>query len=357
MTRVSHDEWPEWPPDALEHLGACPVCGDSHRTVLYRNLVDRLFGAPGHWTMFSCGGCGSGYLDPRPSIETIGLVYANYETHRPAAAPSVAGDGRLASRLRNGYLDAKYGYDLHPASRVGYIAMHLLPPPLRLEWDHFARHLSKPKQGRNKLLDVGCGNGEFLLRARTQGWDVWGIDFDAEALVHAVKENIPAVQGAIEPERFAPSSFDAITSHQVIEHVHHPSRFLATLHDWLKPGGTVWIGTPNIDSDLRKEFGSDWYPLQAPGHLQVFSPGALLFAMRSAGFVDATIVPRGYNESHYHRVSTKLRRVGRNSSNASVTSAREASLPLLQRILLELNVWLQPARGSDLVAIARKPTS
>lgn len=357
MTRVSHDEWPEWPAGGLEQLGACPVCGSSRRTVLYRDLVDRLFGAPGRWTMFSCSGCGSGYLDPRPSIGTIGLAYSNYETHRPAATPPVAGSGRLASRLRNGYLDAKYGYDLHPASRFGYIAMHLLPPPLRLEWDHFARHLPKPRQGRNRLLDVGCGNGEFLLRARTQGWVVQGIDFDAEALVHAAEAGIPVVQGAIDAERFAPSSFDAITSHQVIEHVHDPSRFLAALHGWLNPGGTVWIGTPNIDSDLRKEFGPDWYPLQAPGHLQLFSPDSLLHAIRSAGFVDAAIVPRGYNESHYHRVCTKLRAAGRSASNALVTSGREASLPLWRKVLLELTVWVQPGRGSDLVATARKPES
>src|SRR3546814_17287077 len=88
-------------------------------------------------------------------------------------------------RFRNGYLNTKDVYQMQPASRLGYLAMHLLPPPWRLEWDHYARHLPKPKPGHNKLLDVGCGNGEFLLRARSQGWDVYGIDFDAEALRHA----------------------------------------------------------------------------------------------------------------------------------------------------------------------------
>lgn len=355
MSLDSMDERPEWPAGGLEELGECPICGSPHRALLFRNLADRLFGAPGRWTMYLCSACDSGYLDPRPTPVAIGLAYQDYETHRPAVIFSSTGDGRLASRLRNGYLNRKYGYNLQPASRFGYAAMHLLPPPLRLEWDHYARHLPKPEPGRNKLLDVGCGNGEFLLRARSQGWDVYGIDFDAAALKHAAAARIPVVQGAVEAGTFAPSSFDAITSHQVIEHVHHPAQFLSALHAWLKPGGRLWIGTPNISSDLRKEFGPDWYPLQAPGHLQLFSPASLVRSLQAAGFADVAILPRGFNESHYHRVCTKLRAAGAASTNSIVTSGREPTLTVGQRIKLELAVWRDPARGSDMVVTASKP--
>src|SRR3546814_13027268 len=118
--------------------------------------------------------------------------------------------------------------------------MHLLPPPWRLEWDHYARHLPKPKPGHNKLLDVGCGNGEFLLRARSQGWDVYGIDFDAEALRHDTDANIPVILGEVERGHFVPSIFDAITSPQVTEHVHQP---LTVLDDLIVIGRPLYMSS------------------------------------------------------------------------------------------------------------------
>ena len=45
-------------------------------------LSDRLFGAPGLWTLYRCVGCHSGYLDPRPNSETISLAYEHYITHK-----------------------------------------------------------------------------------------------------------------------------------------------------------------------------------------------------------------------------------------------------------------------------------
>ena len=45
-----------WPAGGLEAVGTCPACGSSRRHVLYAGLTDRLFGAPGEWTMVRCNG-------------------------------------------------------------------------------------------------------------------------------------------------------------------------------------------------------------------------------------------------------------------------------------------------------------
>lgn len=350
------EDWPEWPKDGLEYLGKCPVCGSADRTLLHENLIDRWFHAPGRWTMYLCGSCAAGYLDPRPNQATIGLAYANYLTHQSEAA-NASSDNRLALRLRNGYLNTKYGYHMAPASRLGYLVMNLLPPPLRLEWDHYARHLSKPRPGHNKLLDVGCGNGEFLARARWQGWDVHGIDFDDVALSRARATGIPVVQGAIEPSAFPSSSFDVITSHQVLEHVHSPIAFLKTLFTWLKPGGTVWLGTPNIASTLHSAFGADWYCLHPPHHLTIFSAQSLITTMSSCGFTKAKLIPRGYLDSHIYRQSENMRSTSDVGNWHSFTHGREHTLTLARQATTEVSTWLHPSRGSDLVAIGRKPGS
>lgn len=353
MTVNIPDNWPEWPQDGLEYVGHCPVCGSTQRKVLHENLIDRWFHAPGHWTMQLCGECGSGYIDPRPNQSTIGLAYTNYETHRPTESQPVT-SSRLATRLRNGYLNTKYGYQMQPASRWGYLAMHLLPPPLRLEWDHYARHLPRPQPGCNKLLDVGCGNGEFLARARWQGWNVHGIDQDATALDHARTAGIPVTQGAVEPDKFAENSFDAITSHQVIEHAHDPVAFLQALHTWLKPGGRVWLGTPNIASTLHQEFGADWYDLHPPQHLVMFSPQGLISELSNAGFCKPKLLPRGYLDSHWHAQSLRMRET-KNVGDWKTLNEGNASPPLTTRLRLESWAWLRPEKGSDLVAIAWKP--
>src|SRR3546814_10135396 len=56
--------------------------------------------------------------------------------------------------------------------------MRLLPSPIRQEQDHRARHLPAPAHPGMHLLDIGCGNGEFLNNARSAGWNVRGIEPD-----------------------------------------------------------------------------------------------------------------------------------------------------------------------------------
>lgn len=357
MTTIDVQDWPAWPADGLETLGKCPVCGSAARHVLYCDLVDRLFGAPGRWTMYQCNACHSGYLDPRPDRASIGLAYANYETHRPTATPGGGGeDCGWRKRVRNGYLNHKYGYRLQPANRLGYWLMHLLPPPWRLEWDHYARHLPRPPPGHNRLLDVGCGNGEFLLRARSQGWDVTGLDLDEAALSHAKAAGLNVIRGDTTDAAFELAGFDAITCHQVIEHSHEPLEFLKTLHGWLRPGGTLWIGTPNIAADLHRRFGRDWYPLHPPQHLTVFHPEALIRLMQHAGFRQIALRPRGYNETHYDRISTEIASPTNKERliHPDAFARRQPRVGRLHSLAMELAAWRSPPRGSDLVLTATR---
>jgi hypothetical protein len=56
--------------------------------------------------MYRCQGCGSGYLDPQPTRETIALAYNHYLSHdeEPALAPTASTFKRLRVAMRNGYL-------------------------------------------------------------------------------------------------------------------------------------------------------------------------------------------------------------------------------------------------------------
>jgi len=124
MTIVSnaHIAHSSWPAGGLEAVSSCPVCRSIYRRTLYEGLSDRLlFGAPGEWTLYKCLDCGCGYLDPRPTMQTIILAYQQYNTH--VSPGKVTTDAlnvlrRLRRMLANGFLNWRFGTDFRPSSRV-----------------------------------------------------------------------------------------------------------------------------------------------------------------------------------------------------------------------------------------------
>ena len=232
--------------------------------------------------------------------------------------------------------------------------MHLLPPPLRLEWDHYARHLPRPQPGHDRLLDVGCGNGGFLARARQAGWKVYGTDFDPEAASIARAQDIDVWVGDYREASFEEESFDLVTTHQVIEHVYLPHDFIRSIHRWLKPGGMMWLGTPNLECRIHTRFGRYYENLHPPQHLQVFSINAICELIEEAGFAYIKTLRRGFFEYHQTIGSIAISQglSGRDVFKGLIHPS------ILERCLCfsyELLSWLDPARGSDIVITAYKP--
>jgi SAM-dependent methyltransferase len=209
-----------WPDDQLEAVERCPICGGRERIRLYDGLQNRVHHcAPGEWTLYQCRACRSAFLDPRPSVAAIGLAYARYYTHETqAAATPQSLLARLRTRLRNGYVLHRFGVPAEPWSRFGVVAEWLLPAR-RAVVDTEMRHLPHPWAGA-RFLDVGCGNGAFLDRARRAGWDVMGVDPDPVAVQAARCRGLNVQRGSI--ECLDADTFDVITLNHVIEHVHDP---------------------------------------------------------------------------------------------------------------------------------------
>ncbi|HET7569222.1 MAG TPA: class I SAM-dependent methyltransferase [Gammaproteobacteria bacterium] len=355
-TRIKEatDGTTNWPVDGLEYMGHCPVCGSTSRERFYEGLNDHVFDAPGNWTMFKCGGCGSGYLDPRPTRETIGLAYKNYFTHEPDPLPT-GGSFWKRSRvaIRNAYLNRKFGYKFTPAVPWGFWVMHLLPSPLRLEWDHLARHLRPPQPGHNRLLDVGCGNGAFLSRARQAGWKAFGTDFDPNAGKVAKAEGAEIWIGDFRDAPFVEGSFDVVTSDQVIEHVHEPKDFLAHIYKWLKPGGRLWLGTPSFQCRIHDHFGSSYANLHPPQHLTVFSNEAIINLIKDAGFSEPRVLRRGFFEYAETMGSIAISR-GKRREEFFTYRAHATAFEKGLGFWYELLAWLRPVGASDLVIVATK---
>lgn len=282
-----------WPADELERVPACPICGGAERTVLHEHLVDNVFfAAPGTWTLHGCSQCGGAYLDPRPSPASIHRAYANYYTHQQTAGKddyaALSPLRKLRRRLVNGYTNWRYSTSAQPASSLGVLTAFAVPS-LKKVLDRQYRHLPRLPQRGGRLLDVGCGDGSFLELARTCGWDVVGLDPDPKAVANAARQGLTVHEGGIEYFSGRSELFDVITLNHVIEHVYEPVKVLEACHALLKPGGQLWLETPNIDSLGHARFQKNWRGLETPRHLVLFNRNSLVRALIHAGF----LAPRG----------------------------------------------------------------
>jgi SAM-dependent methyltransferase len=265
-----------------ECVGSCYLCA-SEGQVLYSALRDRLFGAPGRWDFRRCPACGLVWLDPRPVEQDLKKLYEAYYTHAPPPYRPRR-TALLRKIIRDGILGTAFGYVQRASSNLERTAGHLFGwiGPLRDRVGGTVMWLDESQTGR--LLDVGCGSGEFMVLMQNLGWDVMGLDPDPRAVeVARTRFGLNVRRGTIEEEHFPDSHFDVITMSHVIEHVHDPVATFKECRRILRNGGRIVVVTPNSGSLGHRTFRAAWRGLEPPRHLFLFSPGTLLECMDRAG--------------------------------------------------------------------------
>jgi 2-polyprenyl-3-methyl-5-hydroxy-6-metoxy-1,4-benzoquinol methylase len=135
-----------------------------------------------------------------------------------------------------------------------------------------------------RLLDVGCGDGDFAASMKRRGWEVYGTEFSSAARQLGEAKGVKVHQGDIASAHFPDDFFDVVTLWHVLEHVPEPAVELIEIQRILRPGGLLVLETPNIASMTFRFCGKSWFPLGIPGHLQHFTPQTLARFVKRAGF-------------------------------------------------------------------------
>jgi SAM-dependent methyltransferase len=149
-----------------------------------------------------------------------------------------------------------------------------------------ARLMIRGLEGERKgtLLDVGCGNGEFLSLAQRVGWQVLGVEVDPAAAEQArSRYGIPVTVGTLQEAALPANHFDAVNLGHVIEHIYDPVGLLSECRRVLKANGHLFLTTPNVDSLGHQKFRQFWRGLEPPRHFHLFSSNTLRSCVEKSG--------------------------------------------------------------------------
>ena len=232
------------PSGADEITRACPVCGGEGGPAV---LAGRDLLVPGvdRFEVIRCPQCGLAYTHPRE---------IDFARHYPASS-------------YHAYLQAR-------DSRFHRLRLWLIT---RSSYGPIAR---RPP---GRLLDVGCGSGDLALAFRRQGWAVSGIEPSREAAAIAQGQGLDVHCGTLDDAPWPAGTFDAIVMNHSLEHVGDPLATLRATRRLLVPGGALGVAVPNFRAWQRRAFGSAWFQLDLPRHLQHFEARSLSELARQAG--------------------------------------------------------------------------
>lgn len=135
------------------------------------------------------------------------------------------------------------------------------------------------------LLDVGCGQGQFMARAARR-FETHGVDISPERVQRAreVTGSDSVHVGSATALPFEDARFDVVCALDVVEHLDDPGRFLAEARRVLRSGGVLLFSTPNTESLGHRRKGRESFMYLDPTHVSLLAPGRWRELLAAGGF-------------------------------------------------------------------------
>jgi len=285
----------------MKDLQKCSICGRKNFEFLFR-IRDKNLNIPGDFFLQECKNCGVLFLNPQPSTEELKKYYSSDKYYSFKEIDMDSKKTRLRIFLYNLYFNER---NKNFFNKILFLPIKFMVRGTNIKKDF-------------KLLDIGCGSGQFLYDMRKSGMEkVYGIEIGDFDKINSKRFNLNIKKTTLEKEKYPKDFFDIITINHVLEHLYNPKETLNEIKRILKERGLLILSVPNYRSLIYKIFRKNWYGLDPPRHLFNYSDKLLIDLLEINGF---KIIKKRYNSRHSQFVTSLYFALGIKNPPKVVTS-------------------------------------
>jgi 2-polyprenyl-3-methyl-5-hydroxy-6-metoxy-1,4-benzoquinol methylase len=257
----------------MQSIIECPICHGKNFTYQF-SCVDHTVS---HETfqINKCDSCGFLVTSPRPDADELGKYYLSdeYVSH---------------SKHATTLFDKLYKLTRH----------------FTIQWKFnlVIKNIEAKNPGSIRLLDVGCGTGEFLKKCKENGFKIAGVEPSETARAYAVsllKDNIEPNLDSIT------GAFDVITLWHVLEHIPDLNAYIENLRNRLNKNGTMFIAVPNHKSEDARKYKNHWAAYDVPRHLWHFNKLTIKRLLQNHSLSIEKVIPMKLDAVYVSMLSQK----------------------------------------------------
>lgn len=218
---------------------SCNLCGKSDHRLVYQK-PDTKYSPSEFFSVVECLNCGLGYVNPRPALSEMGRYYPE---------------------------DFYEYFNVDPVFQMRRYRMEA----------SYLKEFGCGEEGKRRLLDIGCANGDFPRLMMKEGWEVEGVEISQNA-----KEigDFPVYRSSFPDLPIDQPRYDAITAWAVLEHVHDPMSHFKKAAQLLKSGGHFIFLVNNFHSIASRFLFLE----DIPRHLYFYTEETVKEYLKQSGF-------------------------------------------------------------------------
>ncbi len=254
----------------------CRICGNPKNNKIYK-VREMMYGIREVFDYAECGECKCLQLINAPADMSKYYPSDYYSFKKNPETTS------KKSKTIKDYLHRKKKlYHITGRSLLGWIANRI--SPLNDAYPHISKAGIRKS---SSILDIGCGNGEFLYDLKDLGFKhALGADpyikrdITYRNGLKIMKKSIFDIDG----------KFDLIMLHHSFEHMDEPLKVLHAVYQLLKPNGTCLIRIPTVSSYAWEHYRENWNQIDAPRHFFLHSIKSMELLSSKTGFYIENVI-------------------------------------------------------------------